>query len=94
MIDKNKIENIQGLTFLDGVLLTWNIFDHILKKRLIDKNGNMEKDKNGCEYLGIITDDITNLLSDPVLEQGYFKTRGDQLINQFGININESLNKT
>ena len=50
-----------------------------------DENGEPEKDNNGCDYLGIINDDVTDLLLNQVLEQGYFKNRGYQLINQFGI---------
>lgn len=75
------------LTFIDGVLVTWRIFDRILKKRLTDENGEPEKDNNGCDYLGIINDDLTDMLLTSVLEHGYFKTRGYQLMFQFGIDI-------
>ena len=91
IINNNKeierAELMENLTFMDGILLTWDIFDRILKKRLKDENGEPEKDDNGYTYLGIINDDINDLLSDQVLEHGYFKNRGNQLINQFGIKI-------
>lgn len=97
LLDPNKDEReynqaveIENLTFLDGVLLTWEIFDKILDNRLRDDTGNPEgiiyKDRK-YDYLGIINDDVTDLLLNQVLEHGYFKTRGNQLINQFGINI-------
>jgi len=86
---RNTIET-KDLTFIDGVLVTWEIFNNILDKRLRDDNGDPEgiiyKGKK-YDYLGIINDDITDLLLNKVLEQGYFKNRGKQLSNQFGINI-------
>ena len=58
-----------------------------MKKHLTVENGEPEKDKSGYSYLGIINDEITDLLLDQVLEHGYFKNRGYQLIHQFGIDI-------
>ncbi len=86
-ITANNPEN--HLTFIDGVLVTWKIFNNILDKRLRDDNGDPEgiiyKGKK-YDYLGIINDDVTDLLLNQVLENGYFKTRGYQLMYQFGIN--------
>ena len=88
---ENRIQNTvetKDLTFIDGVLVTWEIFNKILDKRLRDDNGDPEgiiyKGRK-YDYLGIINDDITDLLWDKVLEHGYLKTRGKQLIIQFGI---------
>jgi hypothetical protein len=71
--------------------VTWRIFNKILDKRLRDDNGDPEgiiyKGKK-YDYLGIINDDVTDLLLNQVLENGYFKTRGYQLMYQFGIDIN------
>ena len=83
-----KSKQIKELKFIDGVLVTWEIFNRILDKRLRDENGELEKDNNGCDYLGIINDDVTDLLLSKVLDLGYFKTRGYQLIYQFGIELN------
>ena len=74
------------LTFIDGVIVTWEIYDRILKKQLTDENGEPEKDSKGYSYLAIINDDITNLLFLEVL-LNYYKTRGYQLMYHFGIEI-------
>lgn len=83
-------EEMENLTFLDGVLITWEIFNKILDKRLRDDNGEPE----GIvykgwkyDYLGIIDDDVNDLLLNKVLEHGYFKHRGEYLSNQFCGNI-------
>ena len=87
-LEKINADNQENnLTFIDGVLVTWKLYDRILKKQLTDENGEPEKDNKGYSYLGIINDDVTDLLLNQVLGHGYFKTRGYQLMNQFGINI-------
>ncbi len=75
------------LTFVDGVLVTWKIYDKVLKNQLTDEKGEPEKDSKGCDYLGIINDNIDDLLFNQILEKGYFKNRGYQLMHQFGIDI-------
>lgn len=84
-------EFFENLTFLDGVLVTWKIFEKILEKRLTDENGEPEKgicNGHSYDYLGIIQDDIAEYILDGVLEHGYYKIRKDRLINQFGVEIN------
>jgi len=84
----NQTEAMENLTFLDGVLLTWNIFNKILDNRLRDENGDPEKGickGYAYEYLGIINDDITDLILNEVLEQGYLKNHGEHLHELFGI---------
>ena len=81
-------EAMENLTFIDGVLLTWNIFNKILDNRLRDENGDPEK--GICkgftyEYLGIINDDVTDLILNEVLEQGYLKNHGEHLHKLFRI---------
>jgi len=88
-IERITADNSENhLTFIDGVLVTWKIFNNILDKRLRDDNGDPEgimyKGKK-YDYLGIINDDVTDLLLNQVLENGYFKTRGHQLMYEFGI---------
>ncbi len=88
-IERITADNSENhLTFIDGVLVTWKIFNKILDKRLRDDNGDPEgimyKGKK-YDYLGIINDDVTDLLLNQVLENGYFKTRGHQLMYEFGI---------
>ena len=81
-------EAIENLTFIDGVLLTWNIFNKILDNRLRDENGDPEKGickGHSYEYLGIINDDVTDLILNEVLEQGYLKNRGEHLHELFRI---------
>ena len=81
---------MENLTFLDGVLVTWEIFNKILDKRLRDDNGELEgiiyKGRK-YDYLGIIDDDVNDLLLNKVLEHGYFKDRGEYLSNQFDANM-------
>lgn len=77
--------NLKDLNFLDGIFLTYHIFNSVLKKRLSDRKGNLEKDKDGADYLGVINDDIHELLICKTLEQGYYKDLGSQLFNRFGI---------
>ena len=86
--EHDQAVEIENLTFLDGVLLTWNIFNKILDNRLRDENGDPEK--GICkgytyEYLGIINDDVTDLILNEVLEQGYLKNHGEHLHELFGI---------
>jgi len=79
---------MENLTFLDGVLLTWNIFEKILDKRLRDENGDPEKGickGYSYEYLGVINDDINDLILNEVLELGYFKHHGEHLHELFEI---------
>lgn len=94
--DKNKTGNLEklninnlgnNLTFIDGVLVTWKIYDKILKKNLIDENGEQEKDKDGFSYLRIINDDINDYLLDGIIKNEYFENRKNVLMNQFEINI-------
>jgi len=77
---------MENLTFLDCVLVTWNIFNKILDKRLRDDNGEPEgiiyKGRK-YDYLGIIDDDVNDLLLNNVLEHGYFKSRGKYLCDLF-----------
>jgi len=87
-IEEMKADNLEkNLTFIDGVLLTHRIYDNVLKKQLTDKNGEPEKDNNGCDYLGAIDDDINDLLFCKTLENGYYKNRGSQLFNQFELDL-------
>ena len=86
--ETQSTELIENLSFLDGVLLTWNIFNKILDERLRDENGEPEQgisEGHSYDYLGIINDDIASLLRDKVLEHGYLKSRGEYLCNQFDI---------
>ena len=88
--ETQSTEAIKNLTFLDGVLLTWNIFNRILDKHLRDENGEPEQgisEGHSYDYLGIINDDVTSLLWDKVLEHGYLKSRGEYLSNQFCVNM-------
>jgi len=84
-IIRNTVET-KDLTFLDGVLVTWEIFNKILDKRLRDDNGDPEgiiyKGRK-YDYLGIIDDDVNDLLLNNVLEHGYFKSRGKYLCDLF-----------
>jgi hypothetical protein len=80
-----KAQKLQNLSFIDGVVITWEVFNKILEKRLTDEDGDLETDKEGYDYLGIIEDDVTDLLLNKVLELGYFKFRGVQLCDKFGI---------
>ncbi len=80
-----KAQKLQNLSFIDGVVVTWEIFNRVLKKQLTDKDGNLETDEKGYDYLGIIEDDVTDLLLNKVLEVGYLKSRGIHLCDQFGI---------
>ena len=82
---ETKEIKLEKLTFLDGILVTWSIFDKILDNRLRDEKGNEEKDEDGCSYLGIINDDITDLIEDCLLNHGYFKYLGEKLIDEFHI---------
>ena len=86
---RNTVET-KDLTFIDGVLVTWAVFNKILDKRLRDDNGEPEgiiyKGRK-YDYLGIIDDDVNDLLLNNVLEHGYFKHRGEYLSNQFCGNI-------
>ena len=86
VIERITADNQENhLTFVDGVLVTWRIFDRILKKRLVDENEDLEQgvcQGHSYDYLAIINDDITSLLLNQVLENGYFKTRGYQLMHQ------------
>jgi len=90
---ENSIQDtveMKDLTFIDGVLVTWNIFNKILDERLRDENGDPEKgicQGYSYDYLGIINDDIASLLLDKVLEHGYLKQRGEYLSNQFCANM-------
>ena len=95
LLDPNKDQRefdqaveMEKLTFLDGVLLTWNIFNKILDNRLRDENGDPEQGickGYAYEYLGIINDDITDLLLNEVLELGYFKHHSEHLHELFEI---------
>lgn len=80
-----KAQNLQNLSFIDGILVTWEVFNKILEKRLTDEDGNLETDEKGYDYLGIIKDDVTDLLLNKVLELGYFRFRGVHLCDEFGI---------
>ncbi len=87
VLEKIKAEETKNdLTFIDGVLVTWNIFNKILDKRLRDDNGEPEgitfKGRK-YDYLGIINDDVNDLLLNNVLEHGYFKSRGKHLCDLF-----------
>lgn len=77
----------KNLSFMDGVILTHRIYERILQKQLKDEHGKPEKDNNGFSYLGIINDDINELLICKVLLSTYFRSRGSQLASQFGIDI-------
>ena len=79
----DRHNEIESLNFIDGVILTWDIFNKILNKHLRDENGELERDKYGSSYLGIIDDNITDILLNKVLEHGYFKGRVVQLRNIF-----------
>lgn len=88
---ENRIRNTvetKDLTFIDGVLVTWEIFNKILDKRLRDDNGEPEgiiyKGRK-YDYLGIIDDDVNDLLLNKVLEHGYFKSRGKELTHLFEV---------
>ena len=83
--DTQNAEALGNLTFIDGVLITWNIFIKILDNRLRDENGDPEKDDIGHNFLGIINDDVTDLLLNKVLENGYFKSRGKELAHLFEV---------
>jgi len=86
---RNTVET-KDLTFMDGVLVTWNIFNRILDKYLRDENGEPEQgisEGHSYDYLGPINDDVTSLLWDKVLEHGYLKSRGEYLSNQFCVNM-------
>lgn len=95
LLDPNKDQRgydqaveMENLTFLDGVLLTWNIFNKILDNRLRDENGDPEKgvcNGHSYEHLGIINDDVTDLLLNEVLMHGYFKNHGEHLHELFEI---------
>lgn len=83
----DAIDPSNYLTFIDGVILTNHIYKQILQKHLTDKDGIPEKDSKGFTYIGIIEDDIQTYIYCKLLEQSYFKTRGYQLMHQFGINL-------
>jgi len=95
LLDPNKDQReydqaveMENLNFLDGVLLTWNIFNKILDKRLRDENGDPEQGickGYSYEYLGIINDDVNDLILNEVLEHGYFKHHGEYLHELFEI---------
>lgn len=78
--------DVEKLTFLDGVLVTKYIFEKILLEHLTDKNGNSLKgfdDDHFYSYLGIISDEVTEMLEDTVLNNGYFKKHGASLYWEF-----------
>lgn len=86
-----KMIDVEKLTFLDGVLVTRFIFEMILQKHLTDKNGNSIKgfaDGHLYSYLGIIDDDVTGMLEDVVLNNGYFKKHGASLYWDFNKLVN------
>ena len=93
---KSKMQHDQAvemekLTFLDGVLLTWNIFAKILDNRLRDENGDPEKGIcNGhvYEYLGIINDDMNDLILNEILIHGFFRHHSEHLHELFEISPN------
>lgn len=77
--------DVEKLTFLDGVLVTRHIFEKVLQKHLTDKNGNFLKGfDQGYFYcfLGTINDDVTGMLEDNVLNNGYFKKYGEFLYQE------------
>lgn len=76
-----KLETTEApkdLTFMDGVLVTWEIFDRILEKQL-----DGEKDSHGYYYLDIILDDVTLYLQDFLLLNGYCAERRKNLFDLF-----------
>lgn len=68
----------RDLTFMDGVLVTWEIFDRILEKQLTG-----EKDIHGCFYLSAIQDDVTTYLQSYLLLNGYCAERRKNLFDLF-----------
>ena len=68
----------KDLTFMDGVLVTWEIFDRILEKQLAG-----EKDIHGCFYLPAIQDDVTTYIQSHLLLNGYCAERRKNLFNTF-----------
>jgi len=82
----NQAVEMENLTFLDGVLLAWNIFEKILDNRLRDENGDPEKGickGYSYEYLGIINDDVNDLMLNNILMNGFFKHHGEHLHELF-----------
>jgi len=82
MFEASEIKT-ENLTFMDGVLVTWNVFNKVLNKRLKNEKGIDEKDDFGYSYLQIINDDITDLLLSEILDNSYFKIHGNNLNNLF-----------
>lgn len=87
-INNNLDTGLDGLSFVDGILLADEIYSMILEKHLTKENGGDETDSDGYSYQKKIDEDIWDLLFDQVLIHKYHEHRKDKLIKEFKIEYN------